>query len=36
MGRFGVAQVAVILAYLGTVVVNALAITLPIGGRTTQ
>ncbi|MEJ2288607.1 MAG: tryptophan-rich sensory protein [Deinococcales bacterium] len=36
MGRFGVAQVAVILTYVGTVVVNALAITLPIGGRTTQ
>jgi len=36
MGRFGLAQVAVLLAYAGTVVVNALAILLPIGGVTTQ
>lgn len=36
MGRFGLAQVAVLLAYAGTVAVNALAILLPIGGVTTQ
>jgi translocator protein len=36
MQRFGAAQLGVILAYLGTVVVNALAITLPIGGLSTQ
>lgn len=36
MGRFGLAQLAVLLAYLGTVAVNALAVLLPIGGRTTQ
>ena len=36
MGRFGLAQVAVLLAYMGTVAVNALAVLLPIGGRTTQ
>ncbi|MEJ2667742.1 MAG: tryptophan-rich sensory protein [Deinococcales bacterium] len=32
----GLAPVAVIAAYLGMVIVNALAVTLPIGGLTTQ
>lgn len=36
MSRFSLSSLAVIVAYLGTVVVNALAITLPIGGLTTQ
>jgi len=36
MGRFPLSSLAVIVVYLGTVVVNALAIMLPIGGRTTQ
>ncbi len=36
MRRFGVAQTAVILAYVGTVIVNYLAISLPIGGLTTR
>lgn len=36
MKRFGIAQAAVILTYLGTVLVNFLAISLPIGGLTTK
>lgn len=36
MGRFGLVRGAVILSYVGTVVVNALAVTLPIGGLTTR
>lgn len=35
MRRFGLDNLMVIVAYLGTVAVNALAVTLPIGGRTT-
>jgi len=36
MSRFSISSLAVVVAYLGTVAVNALAIMLPIGGRTTQ
>ncbi len=36
MGGVTLANLAVIVSYLGTVVVNALAVALPIGGLTTQ
>lgn len=35
MRRFGLANLLVLVSYAGTVAVNALAVTLPIGGRTT-